>query len=101
MLIHLLGKKCSCCGSREDLTFDCIRPCGDKHHKLDTSARMSFYRRMFREFNLQLLCDDCNIKKDTASTDYRSPSLLQFLRSLDMSTALKYQQWTQNELAFD
>jgi 5-methylcytosine-specific restriction endonuclease McrA len=64
LLKHLLGNRCADCKKQsEDLEFDCISPCGDDHHKLDTSARMSFYRHQYRLFNLQLLCPSCHAKK--------------------------------------
>ena len=43
-LIAELGGKCTWCDSPENLTFDCIQPCGDAHHRFDTSQRMCFYR---------------------------------------------------------
>lgn len=73
--MELLGNCCARCGVTPDelskkkrprdrvLTFDCIIPCGDKHHRMDTSARMSFYRKQLREGNLQLLCAPCNTTK--------------------------------------
>jgi 5-methylcytosine-specific restriction endonuclease McrA len=62
-LLFLLGGHCVECGTEEDLTFDCKHPCGDAHHRMDTSHRMSFYRRQHREKNLQILCRKCNTKK--------------------------------------
>lgn len=58
-LRRLLGMKCARCGSRDfrKLEFDVIRPVGNEHHKkMDWSWRMSFYRKMHAENNLQLLC---------------------------------------------
>lgn len=62
-LMHILGGQCRQCGSTNNLEFDCIESRGDRHHKMDTSARMSFYRREYREFNLQILCQSCNARK--------------------------------------
>lgn len=59
----LLGNCCAQCGTDKKLTFDCKVPCGDRHHRMDTSARMSFYHRQHREDNLQILCKWCNGKK--------------------------------------
>lgn len=42
---------------RGPLTIDCKEPQGDKHHKMDPSARQSFYHQQLREDNLQLLCE--------------------------------------------
>ncbi len=63
LLILELGSKCALCGSIENLEFDCIKSCGDAHHKYDTSHRMSFYHKQHRLLNLQLLCAKCNNKK--------------------------------------
>ena len=62
-LLELLGARCRHCGATADLSFDCIRPMGYRHHALDTSARMSFYRAMHRIGNLQVLCVECNARK--------------------------------------
>lgn len=72
VLTWVLGSKCARCDATEDLQFDCITPCGDRHHKMDTSARMSFYRAQFKAGNLQLLCEDCHAiktKLDQAQLD--------------------------------
>lgn len=55
-----LGSLCVNCKREDDLEFDCIIPQGDKHHKMDTSARMSFYRAQHRNGNIQLLCEKCH-----------------------------------------
>lgn len=62
-LVHILGSRCAACGTDEALTFDCIRPCGDSHHRYSTDQRMSFYRRQARFGNVQLLCHACNSLK--------------------------------------
>ena len=59
----VLGNECECCGCTEDLQFDCITPCGRKHHGYGWAQRMSFYRRQMRAGNLQLLCGRCNAVK--------------------------------------
>lgn len=71
-LRRLLGMRCQYCGSKDyrKLEFDCIKPMGDGHHcRMDWSWRMSFYRRMYREQNLQLLCSKCNSKKGNKQPD--------------------------------
>lgn len=68
-LLTELGAKCAHCGEREALGFDCISPRGDRHHKMDTSARMSFYRGEHRLGNLQVLCSECNRRKGDYSED--------------------------------
>lgn len=62
-LMALLGNVCAHCGADENLEFDCISPRGHRHHRGDASQRMCFYRRQFREGNLQVLCTVCNARK--------------------------------------
>ncbi len=62
-LLELLGNVCAHCGTAENLEFDCVVPMGDRHHRGDASQRMCFYRRQFREGNLQVLCNVCNARK--------------------------------------
>jgi hypothetical protein len=62
-LMTLLGSVCAHCGTNENLQFDCIFPRGSRHHRGDVSQRMCFYRRQFREGNLQILCGVCNARK--------------------------------------
>ncbi len=62
-LMVLLGEVCAHCGTGEDLEFDCISPRGHRHHRGDASQRMCFYRRQFRDGNLQVLCKVCNARK--------------------------------------
>ena len=67
-LMFKLGGACVECGTDRDLDFDCIIPQGPAHHRdMDTSHRMSFYRRQHAEGNLQLLCrHKCHKKKNVA-----------------------------------
>lgn len=69
-LMAILGNACARCKTQENLTFDCIQAQGDRHHKIDTSARMSFYRKQHATGNLQILCDACNTAK---SVNERNP----------------------------
>ena len=62
-LMTILKPVCVLCGTTECLTFDCIKPMGDAHHKGSTDQRMTFYRRQFRAGNLQVLCSSCNSAK--------------------------------------
>ncbi len=67
-LMDELGRVCVWCRATEatgvKLTFDCIVPKGHDHHRrMDTSARMCFYRREHAADNLQVLCESCNGKK--------------------------------------
>ena len=62
-LMTLLGNVCAHCGGDENLEFDCIYPKGDRHHRGEASQRMCFYRREFREGNLQVLCNVCSARK--------------------------------------
>jgi len=73
--MDLLGGKCVKCGTRDKLTFDCIIPQGDKHHKKDSSVRMSFYRWQHFNFgNIQILCEKHNALKSL--TDRKRLNLL-------------------------
>lgn len=69
-LIALLGQMCACCGNVKDLELDCIKPQGDRHHKIEWSWRVSFYRKQYRRHNLQCLCTKCNSRKGDDSTRY-------------------------------
>jgi hypothetical protein len=51
------------CGTSEALTFDCIVPQGDSHHRGSTDQRICFYRSEMRLGNVQLLCLSCNCLK--------------------------------------
>ena len=80
-LRRLLGMKCAACGSRDyrKLEFDLIRPeqAGEmrgKHHRIEWSWRMSFYFKMWKNGNLQLLCggvNSCHNRK-TYEENYQS-----------------------------
>lgn len=59
----ILGGKCVICGIRECLTFDCIVPTGHEHHRIGSTARVTFYREQMRKGNLQLLCSAHNSSK--------------------------------------
>ena len=82
---QLLGGKCQVCGSPDDLEFDCNEPRGSRHHGMDTSQRMSFYRAQLRMGNLLLLCSRCNsLKGDSNLTDFLNfKSSLSVLRSVN------------------
>lgn len=74
--MQILGPICACCGVTENLTFDTIRPTGDKHHKGSTDQRMIHYRyQHFEHGNVQVLCDSCNARKGDAEIDYRKENL--------------------------
>jgi len=60
---RILGGKCAVCGTTSCLTFDCIVPKGDAHHRMGSLARVGFYRAQMRAGNLQLLCFACNVAK--------------------------------------
>ncbi len=62
-LIAALGGRCAACGLDTCLEFDCRSPKGDKHHRMDTSSRMSFYNEQHKTGNLQLLCERCHNRK--------------------------------------
>lgn len=62
-LLVELGNRCAQCEATVDLTFDCKESRGHRHHTMDASARMCFYRQQHREGNLQILCRPCNGRK--------------------------------------
>ena len=62
-IIHDLGGCCDNCGDVTNLTLDCLRPKGSMHHRLDTSARIGFYRAQMKQDNLRILCRTCNASK--------------------------------------
>ena len=62
-LLAALGGKCAACGTKENLTFDCIAPRGDHHHRLSSAARVRFYWNEARRGNVQVLCFNCNVRK--------------------------------------
>lgn len=70
-LRRILGLQCKQCGSRYymKLEFDCIKPTGHWHHRIEWSWRMSFYNKQHKAGNLQLLCDRCNSKKGNTYGD--------------------------------
>lgn len=57
------GAFCKHCGKESDLEFDCIVPCGDKHHKMSSIDRARFYEKQDKANNIQVLCQKCNAKK--------------------------------------
>ena len=70
-LLNQLGGHCACCGVDDGLTFDCIQPTGDSHHRGSTDQRMSFYRQQNALGNIQVLCHKCNSRKGDDVIDYR------------------------------
>lgn len=62
-IFELLGYECKKCGATKELEFDVIVPFDDRHHEMEWSWRMSFYRKQLRAKNLQILCRICNGKK--------------------------------------
>lgn len=65
-LIEAHGAICNHCGTTENLTLDVIIPPpegGERHHRIEWSHRISFYRQQDREENIQVLCAVCNTKK--------------------------------------
>lgn len=55
-----LGGVCNACGATDDLQFHVIGGGHQRHHGLDPSRRMSFYRKMARLGKVRLLCRSCH-----------------------------------------
>ncbi len=65
-----LGARCAHCGTDKELTFDCIIPQGDGHHRKSMDSRVCFYRRQHFEWgNVQVLCASCNARKGSEIPD--------------------------------
>ena len=75
-LMAELGGACAWCETNEELTFDCIVPTGDDHHRGSTDQRMCFYRREHRErHNVQILCHKCNSTKGANVDNFYAPEM--------------------------
>jgi 5-methylcytosine-specific restriction endonuclease McrA len=72
-LLQVLGGRCQHCGTTDNLTFDCIRPTGDLHHRMSSVQRMSYYIHEARKGNVQVLCFDCNIRKSNLTQQRYTP----------------------------
>ena len=76
VLRRQLGMKCGNCGSKfyRKLEFDVINGdgYGERHHRMEWSWRISFYRAEHKKGNLQLLCDRCHAIK-TSYENYSIP----------------------------
>jgi len=84
----ILGNCCASCGSTTSLEFDCLIPCGDRHHRMTAPARVSFYRAQMRAGNVQLLCNECNsLKGDLVLSDWRDALSSMRASELSMSPA--------------
>lgn len=84
-LMFILGDKCAHCGTKESLTFDCIRPVNQGHHRMSSAARMTFYTRQARAGNIQILCHACNVKKSNRPNGKYIASTLPPFPALPMS----------------
>lgn len=71
--LEILGHRCNWPGCTETdadkLTFDCIIPQGDTHHRWSTDQRMTFYIRQALAGNIQLLCERHNSMKKNKETN--------------------------------
>jgi 5-methylcytosine-specific restriction endonuclease McrA len=64
-MMNLYGGECAHCGATENLTLDALNPTKRRaHHRMDSSARMSWYSAQHRKNNLQILCRSCNSRKN-------------------------------------
>lgn len=76
-MLRVLGERCVRCGLTTNLTFDCIRPTGDRHHRMSSVQRVTYYCEQMRRGNIQVLCHNCNSKKgaDSQAPYYASVAL--------------------------
>lgn len=65
-LLQALGGKCARCNTTDHLEMDCIKPCGDDHHRMSSDRRASFYLLQHKQANLQILCTRCNNLKSAS-----------------------------------
>ena len=66
-----MGGKCSKCGRKRRLSFDCKVPQNDGHaRKMSSAKRIRYYWNHFRAGNLDLLCIYCNSSKATRDKEY-------------------------------
>lgn len=82
-----LGGRCRKCGATDDLTFDCIKPKDEGHHKLSSVNRMTFYAREARAGNLALLCNLCNVAKSN------KPAEVYAVKKISAQTQRDVEQW--------
>lgn len=75
-LINILGGKCAHCAATVCLTFDCIVPTGDAHHRLSSVGRVTYYKREMARGNIQLLCSACNSRKGAKSAPRYRPTVV-------------------------
>jgi len=70
--IKLLGGKCVYCQSKDNLEFDHIIPCLTDMSKMSRSKREWHWFDEYEKRNLQLLCAECNNKKNDSYPIYHS-----------------------------
>jgi hypothetical protein len=87
-----LGGQCQICGERHALQFHCINPRGDGHHRLDTSARMSFYHAQHARGNVMLVCADCHAQIRSRVEQVESTPRLERSKALRTQTSKTQQQ---------
>lgn len=78
-IFEVLGYKCAACGVTKNLQFDVIVPTRkpkSHHGNLSFCHRMIFYCRQLSAGNLQVLCSQCNSRKNNSSRRYIEPLLV-------------------------
>lgn len=70
--IKLLGGECAFCHSKENIEFDHIIPCLTNMSKMSRSKREWHWFTEYEKGNLQLLCSECNNKKNSSYPIYYS-----------------------------
>jgi len=70
--IKLLGRECNFCHTKDNLEFDHIIPCKTDMSKMSRSKREWHWFDEYAKGNLQLLCAECNNKKNDSMPLYFS-----------------------------
>ena len=84
-IIEILGGCCRVCRTDEKLELDCIISTGHCNRCREQSALVSFYNKMLKENNLQILCESCHSKK----TRKENPPWFVSARNMDIENNIE------------